>query len=230
MEPLGADGGPSGSSYLSGESGGGRSTGVSVDRGQQKALKESQRRAQTSLRIRSCRPGHRQEKGQEAQSLEVVRSYGSGRRGEGLEGMVPTVIVAPWWAPGPTGGCKEGALGILLIARTKAPRKEPLAHSLRVQSLREGSCSHRSQWLCLVVREQGKAVCVHLALSSVFSSQPQSPDAAATLKAGLPTLTQCNNFFFTDLPRVCLQGCSRSRQINNPTNQGRRDGRRPGYQ
>lgn len=125
MEPLGADGGPSGSSYLPGESEGGRPAGVSVARGQQKALKESQRRAQTSLRIRSCMPGHRQEKGQEAQSLEVVRSYGSGRRGEGLEGTVlPTVMVVPWWAPGPTGGREEGALGILLIVGTKALKKE----------------------------------------------------------------------------------------------------------
>lgn len=120
MEPLGAGGGHSGSSYLSGESGGARPAGVSVARGQQKALKESQRRTQTSLRIRSWMPGHREEKGQKTQSLEVVRSYGSGRRGEGLEGTVPIVIIVPWWTPGPTGGCEESALGILLIAGMKA--------------------------------------------------------------------------------------------------------------
>lgn len=120
MEPLGAGGGHSGSSFLSGESGGARPAGVSVARGQQKALQESQRRAQTSLRIRSWMPGHREEKGQETQSLEVVRSYGSGRRGEGLEGTVPIVIVVPWWTPGPTGGCEESALGIFLIVGTKA--------------------------------------------------------------------------------------------------------------
>lgn len=175
-------------------------------RGQQKGFEESQRRAQTSLRIRSWMPGHREEKGQKTQSLEVVRSYGSGRRGEGLEGTVPIVIVVPWWTPGPTGGCEESALGILLIAGDKSPVKRkvrrggfPLAHRLK-----GGSCSRRSQWHCLAVREQGEAAGVHLEPSFVFSSQPQSPDAAPTLKAGLLTLTQCSNSFFTDLPRVCL--------------------------
>lgn len=48
---------------------GGWSASGFVARGQGKVLEESQRRAQITLRIRSCMPGHRQEEGRETRSL-----------------------------------------------------------------------------------------------------------------------------------------------------------------